>query len=89
MVLIYRNNTYSGMMDEKISSMGTYAKRVAKEEEEYIPVVYLFDSMEEAEKALVCSLVGIKCYIRFERHDSGEIVARSGCVFASAMPARF
>ena len=83
------------LLDANLSKLGTSIKRV---ENEFGVIVYLYDSKNEAEKALVLSFVHTKHYIRFTRSNFGKsfgfsngpefTTAENGTVYATMMQAR-
>ena len=85
----------SNLLDANLSKLGMFEKRV---ENEFGVIVYLYDSKNEAEKALVLSFVPTKHYIRFTRSylgksfgfsDGPEITtAENGAIYATMMQAK-
>ena len=85
----------SNLLDANLSKLGTSIKRV---ENEFGVIVYLYDSKNEAEKALVLSFVPMKHYIRFTRSYLGKsfgfangpeiTTAENGAIYATMMQAK-
>ena len=85
----------SNLLDANLSKLGMFEKRV---ENEFGVIVYLYDSKNEAAKALVLSFVPTKHYIRFTRSylgksfgfsDGPEITtAENGAIYATMMQAK-
>ena len=94
-IIMVHPSEESNLLDANLSKLGTSIKRV---ENEFGVIVYLYDSKNEAEKALVLSFVPTKHYIRFTRSylgksfgfsDGPEITtAENGAIYATMMQAR-
>ena len=94
-IIMVHPSEESNLLDANLSKLGTSIKRV---ENEFGVIVYLYDSKNEAEKALVLSFVPMKHYIRFTRSYLGKsfgfangpeiTTAENGTVYATMMQAK-
>ena len=94
-IIMVHPSEESNLLDANLSKLGTSIKRV---ENEFGVIVYLYDSKNEAEKALVLSFVPTKHYIKFTRSNFGSsfgfsngpefTTAENGTVYATMMQAR-
>ena len=94
-IIMVHPSEESNLLDANLSKLGTSIKRV---ENEFGVIVYLYDSKNEAEKALVLSFVPMKHYIRFTRSYLGKsfgfangpeiTTAENGAIYATMMQAK-
>ena len=94
-IIMVHPSEESNLLDANLSKIGMFEKRV---ENEFGVIVYLYDSKNEAEKALVLSFVPTKHYIRFTRSYLGKSIgftngpeittAENGAIYATMMQAK-
>ena len=94
-IIMVHSTEESNLLDANLSRLGTFEKRV---ENDFGVIVYLYDSKNEAEKALVLSFVPVKHYIRFTRSNFGKsfgfangpeiTTAENGAIYATMMEAK-